>query len=90
VGTEAALTVPLAFLPGTTDCEIHLVKGMDHSVTTIPGVNQYQLMVEHFADVVAGQTPLALPPEDAVATLRTIEAILRSARSGQAETVAAT
>jgi predicted dehydrogenase len=80
VGTEGAMSVPLAFLPGTSDCEIRLVKGSEASVLTIPGINQYQLMVEHFADVVAGRSPLALPLEDAVANLRAIEAILRSAR----------
>jgi len=88
VGTEGSLTVPTAFLPGTTDAEIHIVQGTEQSVVTIPGVNQYQLMVEHFADVVAGQAPLGLPPEDAVANLRAIEAMLRSAGSGHTETVA--
>ena len=88
VGTEGSLTVPTAFLPGTADAEIHIVQGTEQSVVTIPSVNQYQLMVEHFADVVAGQTPLGLPPEDAVANLRAIEAMLRSAGSGHTETVA--
>ena len=88
VGTEGSLTVPTAFLPGTTDAEIHIVQGTEQSVVTIPGVNQYQLMVEHFADVVTGQAPLNLPPADAVANLRAIEAMLRSAGSGHTETVA--
>jgi len=87
VGTEGRLTVPAAFLPGIADAEIRLIHGTERSVETIPGVNQYQLMVEHFADVVAGRTPLTLPPEDAVANLRVIEAALRSARSGRAEAV---
>jgi predicted dehydrogenase len=87
VGTEGRLTVPVAFLPGIADAEIHIVRGTDRSTETITGVNQYQLMVEHFADVVAGRSPLTLPPEDAVANLRVIEAALRSARSGRAEAV---
>jgi len=88
VGTEGSLTVPTAFLPGTTDAEIHIVQGTEQSVVTIPGVNQYQLMVEHFADVVTGQAPLNLPPADAVANLRAIEAMLRSGGSGHVEAVA--
>jgi predicted dehydrogenase len=88
VGTEGSLTVPTAFLPGTADAEIHIVQGTEQSVVTIPGVNQYQLMVEHFADVVASHAPLGLPPEDAVANLRAIEAMLRSAGSGHTEAVA--
>ncbi len=88
VGTEGSLTVQTAFLPGTAEAEIHIVHGTEQSVVTIPGVNQYQLMVEHFADVVAGRVPLSLPPADAVANLRAIEAMLRSAGSGHVEAVA--
>ncbi len=87
VGTEGRLTVPVAFLPGIADAEIHRIHGTERSVETIPGVNQYQLMVEHFADVVTGRAPLALPPEDAVANLRVIEAALRSAKSGHVEAI---
>ncbi|MGH7179434.1 MAG: Gfo/Idh/MocA family oxidoreductase, partial [Tepidisphaeraceae bacterium] len=87
VGTDGRLTVPVAFLPGTADAEIRIMKGTNRSTETIPGVNQYQLMVEHFADVVTGRAPLALPPEDAVANLRVIEAALRSVKSSHVEAV---
>jgi predicted dehydrogenase len=44
-------------------------------------------MVEHFADSVLTGRPLRLPPEDAVANLRVIEALRRSLHSGRVEAV---
>ncbi len=85
VGTDGRLTVPLAFLPGTADTEIHLVRGTEPSAISIPGVDEYQCMVEHFEDVVLSGAPLRLPPSDAVANVRTIEASLASMRSGHVE-----
>jgi predicted dehydrogenase len=89
VGTEGRLTVPTAFLPGTADAEIHLTKGSESSVLTTPGVDQYQSMVEHFAGAVLRGQAVGFPPDDASANLRTIEALLRSARTGRAEPVRA-
>jgi predicted dehydrogenase len=87
VGTEAHLTVPLAFLPRMADADIYVTRGEERSVITIPGVDQYQLMVEQFEDVLLdGARPL-LPPEDAAANLRTIDALYRSMKSGRAEQV---
>jgi xylose dehydrogenase (NAD/NADP) len=88
VGTEGRVVVPLAFLPGAADAEIRLATGGEPSVITVAGVDQYRLMVEQFGQVVLhGAAPL-LPPEDAVANLRVIEALLRSLHSGGAEPVA--
>ncbi len=87
VGDGGRLVVPSAFLPGEANAEIHMVQGQNHTVLTIPGVDQYQVMVEQFAEVVRAGAPMLLPPEDAVANLRVIEALLRSLRSGRAEEV---
>ncbi len=89
VGTEGRLTVPSAFLPGTADAEIHLVKGAERTVLTTPGVDEYQCMVEQFAGAVLRGVPLRLPPEDATANLRAIEALLRSVKTGRPEAVQA-
>jgi predicted dehydrogenase len=89
VGDAGRLFVPGAFLPGTAETEIHIMRDGERSVERIPGVNQSQIMVEHFADVVTAGAKLELPPEDAAANLRAIEALLRSARSGRPEPVAA-
>ena len=87
VGTDGRLLVPAGFLPGTADADITVARGADTSIITVPGVDQYRLMVEQFADVILDGVPPYLPPEDAVANLRVIEALLRSLRSGRAERV---
>jgi predicted dehydrogenase len=87
VGTDGRIHVPTAFLPGTADAVIRLIRD-EETTETVPGVDQYRLMVEHFAEAVLDGTPLALPPEDAVANLRVIEAALRSVRTGRTEVTA--
>jgi predicted dehydrogenase len=87
VGTGGRLHVPGAFLPGMSDAVIRVIKD-DDTTLTVPGVDQYRLMVEHFAEAVLDGVPLKLPPEDAVANLRVIEAAQRSVRSSAAEAVA--
>jgi len=85
VGADGRLMVPVAFLPGTADAEIHLVKGTDRTVMSIPGTDEYQAMIEHFEDVVLSGAPLELPPADASANLKVIEALLRSFRTRRVE-----
>jgi predicted dehydrogenase len=51
-------------------------------VHEFPPANQYALQVERFSRRVLGANVPAWPIEDALATLRTIEAILASARDG--------
>jgi predicted dehydrogenase len=87
VGTEGRLMVPMAFLPGTGDVEIRLTRGAEHTVERIPGVDEYQLMVEHFGDVVTSGATLLLPPDDAAGNLHAIDALLRSVRSGRPEPI---
>jgi len=87
VGTEGRLLIPKAFLPGTDDTELHLFRGAERTVETIPGTEQYQRMVEAFGEAVRSGAPVALPPEDAASNLAAIGALLRSLRSGQPEPV---
>ena len=68
-------------------CEIAL--GDSHSVGYQPSqrftfepVNQYQLQVERFSRYLLGQAVPSWPIEDALGTLRTIEALFASARTG--------
>ena len=79
VGSTGRLAVPgpNAFLPAQSDAAIEVVRGADREVVTIPGVDQYQRMTEHFGDVLGGAR-LALPPEDAVGNVRTIAALKAS------------
>jgi len=86
-GTDGYLAVPAAFLPGKGDVDFTEVKGRDPaSVHAVPGADEYQLMVEHFADcVLDGEAP-RYPASEAAANMRVIEALYRSARNGGAPT----
>jgi D-xylose 1-dehydrogenase (NADP+, D-xylono-1,5-lactone-forming) len=90
VGTDGRLLVPRAFLPGTADTEFHSFHGAEHTGTVVPGTNQSERMVEAFCDAVRTGAPVPYPPEDAVANLAAIEALLRSVRSGRPEAVEVT
>lgn len=81
-GSDGFLHVPAAFLPGTADVSIHGHHGRGkETVHTVDGVDEYQLMVEHFADCVLHDRPLRYPPSEAAANMRVIEALHRSARN---------
>jgi len=82
-GTDGQLRVPAAFLPGTGDAMIHQHRGRDDREThTVEGVDQYRLMVEHFAYCVLDDLPLRYDAAEAARNIRVIEALYRSARSG--------
>ena len=82
-GADGQLRVESAFLPGSADVVIEERRGhagvREHLV---PGVDEYRLMVEHFADCVTGGTPVRYPAREAAANMRVIEALYRSARNG--------
>ena len=82
-GPQGHLYVPGAFLPGTDDTTIYEHHGRQGTTThEIPGVDEYQLMVEHFADCVLHDKPPRYPVAEAQANMRVIEALYRSARDG--------
>jgi len=84
-GTDGLLRVPAAFLPGTDDAAIHHERGRAGTETEIvAGVDEYRLMVEHFADAVLHDRPFRYPVEEAALNMRVIEALYRSARQGGA------
>ena len=74
--------------------ECHLQVGDHHSVGAFPSqvlsfepVNHYQLQVERFSRKLLGDDVPSWPIEDALATLRTLEALFASQRSGGWEAV---
>lgn len=82
-GPGGHLAVASAFLPGTGETTIEEVHGRSETTRhTVPGADEYQLMVEHFADCVLEGGPVRYPPSEAAANLRVIEALHRSARAG--------
>ncbi|WP_339095950.1 Gfo/Idh/MocA family protein [Deinococcus sp. VB343] len=55
----------------------------------IPPANAYARMVAHFQQAARGEVPLMYPPADAVAQARVLDALYRSARTGQPVSLAA-
>lgn len=82
VGTRGRIEVPRAWLPGEADAAIQLHRDGEANTIVVPGVDQYRLQVENFADAIRGAAPLGLPPEDALQNMRAIEAVRRSAARG--------
>lgn len=83
VGERGRIELPQAFLPGTGDTRIRLLRGGNVEEAVIPGVDPYRLQVEHFSDCIRHGMPPALPPEDAVANTRVIEALRLAAADGR-------
>lgn len=82
-GPEGHLEVQNAFLPGTDDTTVHEVHGRgERAVHRIEGVDEYQLMVEHFLECVRQEKPFRYPVGEARRNMRTIEALHQSAREG--------
>lgn len=80
-GTKGTIEVPYAFVPGTKDTLVILEDGSGRHEERISGVDQYMLEAEEFADcLLEGRAP-RIPAEDAVANMRAIDALYRSARA---------
>ena len=83
VGPEGHLAVSAAFLPGVGESTIEEHHGRaGRSTHTLSGADEYQLMVEHFADAALEGREVRYPASEAAANLRTIEALYRSAQNG--------
>ncbi|MGE3188501.1 MAG: Gfo/Idh/MocA family protein, partial [Vicinamibacterales bacterium] len=82
-GTDGHLRAEAAFLPGTADAVIEEHHGRGNVTRhTVPGVDEYRLMVEHFAGCVLTGAPVRYAASEAAANMRAIEALYRSARNG--------
>ena len=87
-GSEGQITVPVAFVPGTVDTQIHVQSPSAAPQTiTIPATDQYRLMVEHFAACVLDDQPFAWPASDGRNNMRVLDALYESVRTGQAISV---
>jgi predicted dehydrogenase len=80
-GTDGHLRIQKAFLPGTEDAVIEQFD-IENELTThwIDGTDEYQLMVEHFADSVLNDRPLLYSAAEAARNMEVIEALYESAR----------
>lgn len=76
VGSEAAVTAPLAFTAWRGDTTALLIqRGGEFERREFAPADPYQLMVEHFTDCVLGKASLVYPPEDGRDTLRVLDAL---------------
>jgi predicted dehydrogenase len=85
VGSNGAIDLPHdAFVPWEKDADYTLRKQDDETgqVHTVKGADEYQLMVEHFADAVKEKTNLNYSPNDSIANMRVLDAIAEAARTG--------
>jgi predicted dehydrogenase len=84
-GTLGSFSLDPAFLPGKADAVlVERRSGGKEERHTTAGVDQYRLMVEHFAEAVLEGTPLRYPAIEAARNMAAIEALYRSARNGGA------
>ena len=86
IGTKGAIELPHdAFIPWEKDA-VFTVRDRNEEVGKkhlTPGVDEYQLMVEHFAGAVLEGKALAFQPEESVCNMRVLDALAEAARSGQ-------
>lgn len=82
VGTKGQIDVFNAFVPGDADVSVLITTGSDRREERIGGVDQYRLEAEEFADALLQRRPPAIPVNDALGTLKTIEALRASACAG--------
>lgn len=88
-GTEGRISIGIPFnIPPDRPTEVYLTAGGDPPVAprtevlTFEPADPYTVETERFAAAILDDLPTPVPPEDAVANLRAIEAILRAAESG--------
>ncbi|MEJ2731293.1 MAG: Gfo/Idh/MocA family oxidoreductase [Deltaproteobacteria bacterium] len=86
VGRQGAIELPHnAFIPWEKDA-VFVVRRHDQETgqeCVITGADEYQLMVEHFADVVMGNSDLMVPPVDSIGNMRALDALAQAARTGE-------
>ena len=94
LGTTGRIEIEIPFnAPATQPCKISLddgstASGSSAQVTLLPVVDQYSLQSEAFCRAVRTGGPVDNSIEDAVANMRVIDALFRSADSGRWEAIA--
>jgi len=85
-GTDGVIELPHnAFVPWENDAAF-LLRGQEQEEGqqhVIKGADEYQLMVEHFADVILGKTDLMYSPEDSIGNMQALDALAHAARTGE-------
>ena len=85
-GTSGTIELPHnAFIPWEKDA-LFYVRGRaeeESQTQTVSGTDEYQLMVEHFADVVLGKSEPAFDLEDSLRNMEVLDALALAARTGK-------
>ncbi len=81
VGTRGLIDVPIAFVPPNVPTPIIFANASGAHEELVPGVDQYALQAETFADALSHGKPAPLSPVDAIGNMRAIDALRTSARS---------
>jgi xylose dehydrogenase (NAD/NADP) len=86
LGSAGAIELPHdAFVPWEKEAT-YTVRRSDEeegNQHTVPGADEYQLMVEHFADAILGKTTLAFSPQESVRNMRVLDALAEAAQTGR-------
>jgi predicted dehydrogenase len=82
------LEVAIPFnMPADVPARITVQNSVATRVVELGPANQYQLLFESFAQAVREGTAVPTPLKDAVANMKVLDALFKSAHSGQWETV---
>ena len=85
-GADGVIELPHnAFVPWENDAAF-MLRGQDEEEGqqhVIAGADEYQLMVEHFADVILGNTDIMYPLVDSIENMRVLDALAQAARTGE-------
>jgi hypothetical protein len=85
VGSKGAIELPHdAFVPWDKEAYFTLRGAQDEQgqVVSLPAADEYQLMVEHFAQAVLGRVQLAYSPQESVCQMQVLDALADAARNG--------
>ena len=86
IGSEAAVELPHnAFIPWEEDAAYMVRKQAEETGKEyrVAGADEYQLMVEHFADAATNRLELAYAPEDSINNMRVLDALALAAKTGK-------
>jgi predicted dehydrogenase len=79
-GTEGLVRIPDLWIPGSRATFTIMRDGRSPEEVVIEGADQIALMVENFSRAILEDTPVRPDPEQAVRTLRVLDALARSAQ----------
>ena len=83
VGERGRMEIPSCFTPGEAPPALAVTAEGKREERVLEGANSYQLQVEALAGSVRAGRELLLPPEDAVANTRVIEAVRLAVADGR-------